>query len=702
MLNDNAPNAEELQAMQALARELEEHNYRYHTLDDPIISDAEYDALFNKLQAFEAKYPQYKLPNSPTTRVGGGLLKELEKRAHSQTMYGLDNVFDATEWDDWVQKMQRAVDGVSLEFWCDPKLDGLALELVYEQGELVAALTRGDGEVGEVVTEAIRTIKNIPLRLLNAQNVPALLEVRGEVVIYKADFAKLNVKQEAKGDKLFANPRNAAAGAVRQLDVSVTASRPLRFFAYGVGRVDFDNVPAWQKHSELMQALSDFGFSTPPNGKQCVGKNAVLDYAQSVQDNRENFPMEIDGAVIKHNDLEAQVALGFTARAPRFAVAFKFPAMQVQTVLEDIFIQVGRTGVLTPVAVLKPVNVGGVMVSRATLHNEDEIKAKDVRIGDTVIVQRAGDVIPEVVGPVLSLRPVDAKEYDFPHICPVCNEPAQREEGQAAWRCVNLSCPAVRMQSIKHFVSKAGLDVQGIGQKWIEQLVLAERVRNVADLFTLTVDELLAFERMGEVLAQKFVDAFIKAKQGAKLSRLISALGIRHVGEQTARMLAKHYKNIQEVSKVSHAELMALPDIGPEVATSIRAFFDSESNVELLEKLRELGLDPQVEEVQQTGQSGPLFGKKVLFTGTLTMPRGKATEMALSAGAEVVSAVSKKLDYLVAGEAAGSKLEKAQKLDIAIIDEAEFCKMVGDVEVWKIESKDEAVEFSSAIQGSLL
>ncbi len=701
----DAPSAKELEYMQYLVRELEQHNYNYHTLDAPTITDAEYDDLFKSLQKWETRFPTYRLPNSPTSRVGGVLLKELEKRAHSLTMYGLDNVFDAKEWDDWVLKMQRALPEVGLEFWCDPKLDGLAVEIVYEHGELVRALTRGDGQVGEVVTESIRTIKNIPLRLstFGGLDIPNLLEVRGEIVICKADFERLNVKQSAAGERVFANPRNAAAGAVRQLDTKVAASRPLSFFAYGVGQVELEI--SWREHSELMQNLIKFGFATPPQGQICTSKAMVMEYAQNVQENRANFPMEIDGLVIKHNDLEAQTALGFTARAPRFAVAYKFPAMQATTKLLDIDIQVGRTGVLTPVALLEPVNVGGVMVSRATLHNEDEIRAKDVRVGDTVIVQRAGDVIPEVVGPLLEVRPTGAVEFIFPHICPVCNEQAQREQGQAAWRCINLSCPAVRMQSIKHFVSKAGLGILGIGQKWIEQLVKANRVQTVADLFTLSVDDLLEFERMGEVLAAKFVTAFAKAKQDATLARFISALGIRHVGEQTARMLAKYYKNMQELSKASLDELMALPDVGPEVAASIRTFFESESNKALLANLRALGLDPQREEANQA--SGVLSGKKILFTGTLTMPRSKATAMAVQAGAEVVSAVSKKLDYLVAGEAAGSKLEKAEKLGVNIINEIEFAilcesKMTVDAEVKYSKQEVKDVAFSKKEQGSLL
>ncbi len=703
----NVPSTEQMADMYSLVKELEQHNYNYHTLDAPSITDEQYDELFKKLQEWEQKFPQYRLANSPTSRVGGGLLKELEKRAHSLTMYGLDNVFDTKEWDDWVLKMQRALPEAELEFWCDPKLDGLAVELVYERGELVAALTRGDGETGELVTQTIRTIKNIPLRLFAIDDfaMPSVLEVRGEIVICKEDFVALNVKQESAGEKLFANPRNAAAGAVRQLDTRIAAKRPLSFFAYGIGRVEFGAGFEWHKHNELMQCIKKLGFQTPPQGKVCTSKHMVMQYAQEVQVGREHFPMEIDGLVIKHNDLEAQAALGFTARAPRFAVAYKFPAMQAQTKLLDIDIQVGRTGVLTPVAVLEPVNVGGVVVSRATLHNEDEIRAKDVRVGDTVIVQRAGDVIPEVVGPKLELRPVGTKAYDFPHICPVCNEDAKREDGQSAWRCHNLSCPAVRMQSIKHFVSKAGLDIQGIGQKWIEQLVTLGRVQNVADLFTLSVDELLELERMGEVLAKKFVAAFEHAKQDASLARFISALGIRHVGEQTARMLARHYNNMQELSRANMDELMALPDVGPEVAASIIDFFESESNKSLLKSLGELGLDP----ISQAGSisGAALSGKKVLFTGSLSMPRAKATAMALQAGAEVVSAVSKKLDFLVAGEAAGSKLEKAKALGLTIISEDEFkmlciAKVTPDMVVEHTQTVSEKdIQFSAKVQGSL-
>ena len=658
---------------------LEPHNYLYHTLDKPVISDDQYDALFRELKALEEEHPQWRSPHSPTLRVGGGLLGGLPKQRHRQRMYGLDNVFSAEEWQEFVARMQRALPEVPLAFWCDPKLDGLALEIIYENGILQQALTRGDGEEGEVVTEAVRTIRTVPLRLRGAGPFPERLEVRGEVVIYKKDFAAINEHRESLGQKLLANPRNAAAGALRQLDVANTQQMPLRFLAYSLGEARWGRALPCHFQHELATRLRDYGFLTPPDGRLCADPAAVEAYVESVRQGRADFPMEIDGAVAKQDDLEAQEALGFTARAPRFAIAFKFPAMQVHTRLTGIEIQVGRTGVLTPVAQLEPVAVGGVMVTRATLHNEDEILAKDVRVGDTVIVQRAGDVIPEVVGPVLEERPSGARPFEFPHICPVCGEPAHREPGEAAWRCGNISCPAVRLRSICHFVSKAGLDVQGVGQKWMEQLVSSGHVTSPEQLFRLTVQDLLPFDRMGDVLAQKIVDAFDDARHNATLARLISALGIRHVGEQTARMLAAHFHDMDALAAADTPRLLELPDVGPEVASSIRSFFESPANQHMLAGLREAGLWPvAAPEPAAAGGEGPLQGKKILFTGTLSMPRGKAKQLAEAAGAVVLGSVSKKLDILVVGEDPGSKLEKAQSLGIAVLDEAAFLGLLAD------------------------
>lgn len=721
-----------------LAVLIERHNYLYHTLDAPEISDAEFDALFRELQNMEKAYPELAGPNSPTRRMGGRVLDSLPSQAHSTRMYGLDNVFSNDEWRDFVQKMLRVLPEAPLTFWCDPKLDGLAMELVYEGGELTLALTRGDGDVGEVVTDAVRTIRNVPLQLRGKGPFPDRLEVRGEVVIYKADFVKLNAEQARNNLKPFANPRNAAAGTIRQLDVSIIAARPLRFLAYGLGLVRWPDsalgaasalekdslahtpsvragatgaggksvarvqeqlsllapAPAslaaqtqplastalaigrpWVWQHQAMAALQDYGFSTPPGGSLCTKLADVEDYIAKVGQQRAEYPMEIDGVVMKQDHLEAQEVLGFTARAPRFAVAYKFPAEQARTVLQSIEIQVGRTGALTPVALLSPVTVGGVVVSRATLHNEDEIRAKDVRVGDTVIVQRAGDVIPEIVGPVLEARPLQAVPFVFPHQCPVCGENAHRAVGEAAWRCTNLVCPAMRMQAIKHFVSKAGLDIQGIGQKWIEQLVSAGRVVSPVDLFTLRLDELLGFERMGEVLAQKFVDAFDTARRQSTLARLIAALGIRHVGEQTARVLANNFADLDALAAAQPEALTALPDVGPEVSASIVSFFESESNRKLLQRCKDLGLWP-VRAKPDTTALLPLQGKKLLFTGTLSLSRAEAKSLAEQAGAEVMASVSAKLDYLVVGDAAGSKLAKAEQLGVKIVDEGTFQQLL--------------------------
>ncbi|MBQ9405435.1 MAG: NAD-dependent DNA ligase LigA [Desulfovibrio sp.] len=666
-----------------LVAQLEYHNYRYHALDNPEISDEAYDALFRELVNLEARRPDLRSPDSPTMRVGGKLLDGLEKKTHSIRMYGLDNVFSEQEWYDFVARMRRAWsdqtnDALPQAFWCDPKLDGLALEIIYVHGVLQEALTRGDGEIGEVVTEAVRTIRTVPLRLQGDDPFPVRLEVRGEVVMFRKDFAALNARQEALGQKRFANARNAAAGTLRHLDLSKTETRPLRFLAYSLGEVQWGDAAPCRHHSELMARLANYGFLTPPEGKLCLTPECVQQYAQWVRAHRESLPVDIDGVVAKQDNLAVQEALGYTARAPRFAVAFKFPPAQVQTQLLDIEVQVGRTGALTPVAVLSPVAVGGVVVSRATLHNEDEIHARDLRVGDTVIIQRAGDVIPEVVGPVLTKRPAGASMFVFPSACPACGQPVCREQGEVVWRCENVTCPAIRLRSITHFVSKAGLDVQGLGQKWVAQLVKKGLVQSPADLFTLTVEELLNFDRMGETLARKFVEALSVVRTTAPLHRLIAALGIRHVGEQLARGLAKRFRDLDALKNASQETLLGIPDIGSEVACSIRNFFDNPANCVLLERFKDVGLWPQesLDGAKQGNasvlQSGPLAGKTILFTGTISIPRTKAQQWAEAAGATPLSGVSKNLDYLVAGVKAGSKLEKARALGIAVLNEAEF------------------------------
>ena len=670
-----------------LRERLHYHNYRYHTLDAPEISDAEYDALYRELVELEQKHPGLRSPDSPTRSVGGEVLEALVSKPHRQRMYGLDNIFSVEEWRDYLVRIRKLLPRASFAFWCDPKMDGLALELAYENGVLTTALTRGDGELGEDVTHNVRTIRTLPKQLFGTGSVPPLLEVRGELAIRRDEFAEMNKRQEATGQKVFANPRNAAAGSVRQLDSAVAAARPLRFLAYGLGIVEWGAHAPWRFHHEVMRALQTFGFSTPPGGRLCATAEEVETYAAWIAEQRADCLFEIDGVVIKVDDLAMQRELGFTARSPRFAVARKFVAEEARTRLLDIEIQVGRTGALTPVAILEPVAVGGVKVARASLHNEDEIRAKDVRIGDVVLVRRAGDVVPEVIGPVLEERAPAAQPFVFPHTCPRCGREAKREAGEAAWRCVNPSCGAVAIQALIHFVSKAGLDIQGIGSEWVEKLAQLEIINSPADLFTLTEDDLLELEGMGEVLAKKFVSALDTARREATLARLICALGIRHVGEQTARMLggrfrdmdalAAYFSNMDPVSSDGRMKLAALPDVGPKVAESIRTFFAAADKRRLLERLRGCGLWP-IWEVRDSPRKtqGAFVGLRVLFTGTLSMPRPEFQKMAEEAGAEIAGSVSGKLDYLIVGEKPGSKLAKARALNISVLDEAGFLALL--------------------------
>lgn len=662
-----------------LRAELERHNRLYYELDTPEISDAEYDDLYRELVDVESHWPALRDDASPTQRVGGEVLDALEKRAHTLRMYSLDNAFSHDEWLAFVQRMRNALPEAPSAFWCDPKMDGLALEVIYENGVFTSALTRGNGEEGEVVTAAMRTVRNLP-PVLRGESVPRRIEVRGEVVIGKADFELLNARQSAAGGKLFANPRNAAAGSVRQLDTKVTAGRPLSFLAYGVGQVLVDGgVVPWKSHSELMTTLCKWGFDAPPQGRLCATPDDVWAYYDELGNRRESLPIEIDGVVAKLDDIEAQEALGFTARAPRWALALKFPAMQARTLLDDIRVQVGRTGVLTPVAILEPVRVGGVEVSRATLHNEDEIRAKGLLLGDMVIVQRAGDVIPEVVRPIIEERTGKERPFIFPLTCPECGNPVSRLDGEVAHRCVNVLCPAVRRQSIIHFVSKAGLDVRGVGESRVRQLVDSGHVTSPADLFSLSRLDLMTFERMGPKSATNFVDALAAARTGATLARLICALGIRHVGEQTARTLAANFTDLDALRAAEGETLQQLPDIGPEVAGSIRTFFSNEGNLALLDRLRAIGLWPVREEaaVVVGDAPRPLEGVRLLFTGSLaSMPRSEAQRLAESAGGIVVGSVSKKLDMLVTGADPGSKLDKARALGVRIVEEDAFFAML--------------------------
>ncbi len=584
-----------------LTRLVDHHNWRYHVLDDPEIEDSAYDLLFRELLSLEEEYPALKSSTSPTLRRGGAPVDFLESREHSLPMYSLDNVFSHAEWGEYVQKIMRLLpghQGGQMGFWVEPKMDGLAMELIYEKGILTSALTRGDGIQGEVVFENVRTVRNIPLKLQDvytftntALPMPELLEVRGEVVISKADFLALNQKRTQEGEKNFANPRNAAAGSIRQLDSRIAASRPLRFIAYGLGAVIREGQPP-ETQEEVMRNLAAHGFAIPPSANLYSSVTAVEEAITAMNTQRESFAFEIDGVVIKVNNLALQDKLGYTARAPRWAVAFKFAATQTVTRLLNISIQVGRTGVLTPVAELEPVAVGGVTVTRATLHNEDEIRAKDVRIGDLVLIRRAGDVIPEVISPVLENRNGEEREFQFPSLCPECSGRVHREAGEAAWRCVNRACPAIRREAIRHFVSKAGLDIQGVGGRWIEQLIESGLVTSPADLFRLQITDFMKLDRMGTKLAQNFVQAFTDARSKATLPRLLCALGIRHVGEQSAKALARKFSSLDALQDASIEALCTVKDVGPKVAEAILDFFSEPGNQQLLADLKDLQLWP--------------------------------------------------------------------------------------------------------------
>lgn len=657
-----------------LRGELERHNQAYYVHDTPVVSDAQYDVLMRELQSLEAAHPCLVTADSPTQRVGAAPLAAFGSVTHRIPMLSLGNAFEQDEvraFDKRVADTLRAAGKLSADqevsYFCELKLDGLAISLRYERGLLVQAATRGDGQTGEDVTLNVRTIKAIPLKLKGAeQEPPEILEVRGEVFMTLADFERLNAAQQARGEKIFVNPRNAAAGSLRQLDPRITAQRPLSFFAYGWGDLGGFQLP---RHSAMLDWLHQLGL--PINQKQHVlalGAQKLLQYYSSVGERRAQLPYDIDGVVYKVDDLIAQRVLGFVARAPRFAIAHKFPAQEATTELLDIEVQVGRTGAITPVARLAPVFVGGVTVTNATLHNETEILRKDVRIGDTVIVRRAGDVIPEVVGPVLAQRPIFASSFVMPSACPVCGSAIERVEDEAIARCTGgLFCAAQRKQSLIHAVGRKALDIEGLGEKLVEQLVDRERIRSLAELFTLRVEELAEYDRMGRKSAENLIEAIAKAKR-PQLNRLIFALGIRHVGETTARDLALYFGSIEAVMQAQPEALLNVSDVGPVVAGSIARFFAEPHNQQVVRELREQGVEPQAPEAQR---SSGLSGKTFVLTGTLpTWSREEASSRIIAAGGKVSGSVSRKTSFVVAGDEAGSKLEKATELGVEILDEA--------------------------------
>ncbi len=663
--------------LEALRARIRQYDYAYYVLNDPEVSDAEYDALFQTLKTLEAQFPELMTPDSPTQRVGGTPAEGFNKVHHTVPMLSLDNAFSDAELADFERRILEYTPDIPqpVIYSGEPKMDGLAISLRYEKGILVQAATRGDGEEGEDVTRNAMTVRAIPLRLL-AHDPPATVEIRGEVFMTKTAFEALNQKQLAKGEKPFANPRNAAAGSLRQLDPQVTAERQLSFYAYGWGEVSSGVLKA--TYIATMQHFRDWGVPVNPLLEQCQGLEGMKAYFEKLAQLRPELPYEIDGVVFKVNDLNWQDKLGFTSRAPRWAIARKFPAQEAWTKLLDVIVQVGRTGALTPVAKLQPVTVGGVSVSSATLHNFDELKRKDIRIGDTVIVRRAGDVIPEVVGPVLSKRPADAEVVTPPEQCPVCGSDVIQEAGKSVLRCSGgLYCPAQRQRALEHFVSRKAMDIRGLGPKLIAKLLEKGWVKHPDDFYHLRLEQLESLEGMGRKSAENIIQA-IDASKNTTLPRFLYALGIPEVGEVTAENLARHFGDLEAIMQASAEQLEAVPDVGEIVAAHILTFFQQPLNQKVIKGLLEAGIHwPTPETLSASVPPTPFAGKTVVLTGTLQhMTRQEAKARLQALGAHVTNSVSKKTDYLIAGDKAGSKLTKAQQIGVPILNEAQFLEML--------------------------
>jgi len=657
-----------------LCSELHRHSRLYYTYDRPEISDAEYDRLFRELLELEKAHPELVTPSSPSLRVGAPPLEQFTPVLHGQPMLSLGNALNEEELVEFDARIRRFLDrDEPVRYACEPKIDGVAVELVYRNGVLEIGSTRGDGMTGEGITENLRTIPSVPL-LLNGEP-PELLEVRGEVYIDLADFQRFNQEREEEGLQVFANPRNAAAGSLRQLDSSITAKRPLKIFCYGVGRLSGEP-PA--SHYELLKRFQQWGLRVNlEHTRTFEGIDPVAEYFRQMQSLRDRLPYEIDGLVVKVDALALQRELGEKTRTPRWAIACKFPPRQATTVVENIVLQVGRTGAITPVAQLRPVEVSGVTVSRASLHNWDEIARLDVMVGDTVVIERAGDVIPDVVKVLPEHR--NGKEYSvpLPESCPVCQGPVAKLEGEVVPRCQELSCPARLRESIKHFVSRRAMDIDGLGERTIGQLLKQNLIHSVADLYHLTKEDLLGCERFADKSAKKLLNA-ITASKARPLGRFLFALGIRHVGEHLAGLLARQFGSLEELSRATREELLAIHEIGPQVADSVTDFFAKPRNRDILSALQQAGVTPQIEERRH---GGPFDGKTFVFTGSLTrFSRKQAQETVERLGGRASGSVSKKTDWVIAGEAAGSKLDKARQLGIQILSEEEFLNMVNDLE----------------------
>ncbi len=658
-----------------LREKIRYHEHRYYVLDDPEISDFEFDKLMERLKADELKHPDLVTPDSPTQRVGGAPASELPKVRHSARMMSLDNTYSVEDLRDFDRRVRELSGRDQVEYVAELKLDGLSMALTYEQGELAHGVTRGDGEVGEDVTGNVRTIRSVPLRLdakkLAMMGSPARFEVRGEVIMTLKSFEKTNAQREAAGEPKFANPRNSAAGTIRQLDPRIVAERKLDMFVYYL-RVHDDEFKG--EHSLTLEMLAKMGFKVNPNWKKCPTFDDLLAYISEWETKRDKLDYEIDGIVIKVNNTALWPELGSTSKSPRWAVAFKYPARQATTTVNDIRAQVGRTGTLTPVADLEPVDVGGVTVSHATLHNMDEIDRLGVKIGDTVLIQRAGEVIPQVVKVVKAAA--HGRPFEMPKKCPVCGEDVRRAEGEVAYRCVNTACPAKLKESLLYFASRRAMNIDGLGDALVDQLVDRGMVKDVADLYTLTHDQVAELERMGEKSAQNLIDEIERSKN-EPLARVIFALGMRFVGERTGKLLADHFGSLDKLAEATAEQLMEAEEVGPRVAEAIREFFEEKRNREVIGKLRAAGLQFTAE--QKRKAEGKLTGKQFVLTGTLpTYSRDQAKEMIEANGGRVVGSVSKKTDYVVVGADAGSKLDKARTLAIMVLDEAGLRELLGN------------------------
>lgn len=657
-----------------LRNSINQHNYQYYVLDDPDIPDAEYDRLLRELIDIETEFPELIIPNSPTQRVGASPLSEFEQVKHIMPMLSLANAFNEDEMKAFEKRVNDRLETKSIIFSAETKLDGLAVSIIYEQGVLRTAATRGDGYTGENVTHNIRTISSIPLNLIG-DDIPDLLEIRGEVFMAHKSFEELNDKQRQKNEKLFANPRNAAAGSLRQLDPKITAQRALSFYAYSIGEYKGDVV--FKTHIETLDQLKDWGVPISPETKKMKNLDACFDYYKDIGERRSGLAYEIDGVVFKVNDLMQQQAMGFVSRSPRWAIAYKFPPVEEITKILDIEVQVGRTGAITPVARLEPVFVGGVTITNATLHNLDEIKRKDVRVGDWVYIRRAGDVIPEVVRVIVEKRKDarrnDIREFVMPSVCPVCGSEVERQEGEAVYRCVGgISCAAQNIQAIIHFVSRKAMNIDGLGEKIVVQLTETGLVNSVDELYSLSYEQLVELERMGDKSAKNLIEAIETSKQ-TTLERFIYALGIREVGEATARSLAQHFKEFEPIENATTEKLELISDIGPIVAHNIHSFFQQKHNIEIIVALKKYIHWDKVE----SNESSTLEGQTFVITGTLSsMGRDEAKQKLIALGGKVSGSVSKKTSYVVYGDSPGSKYEKAMQLGIKVLTEEEFIELI--------------------------